>query len=75
MEMLALYIAIIALFVAVPGTIDATWNVIVKLRALKKDDSPRPTGLSKKDSLAPTPRGSLAHLSFLSPYTFLKKTY
>lgn len=36
MELLALYIAILALLVAIPGTVDATWNVILKLRALKK---------------------------------------
>ncbi len=34
---LALIIAIVALAVAIPGTIDATWNVIAKIRALKKD--------------------------------------
>lgn len=42
MELLALYIAILALVVAIPGTIDATWNVIVKLRSLKKETAPRP---------------------------------
>lgn len=50
MELLALYVAIVALIVAIPGTIDATWNVIAKLRALKKDSAPQPLLPSKKSS-------------------------
>jgi hypothetical protein len=46
----ALLIAIIALAMALPGTIDATWNVIIKIRALKKEHSLLPALPSKKSS-------------------------
>jgi len=49
MELLALYIAILALLVAIPGTVDATWNVILKIRALKKGDGLGPTLLKKSE--------------------------
>jgi len=39
---LAFLIAVIALIVALPGTIDATWNVIAKFRSLRKDDKTYP---------------------------------
>lgn len=50
MELWAFYITILAVIVAIPGTIDATWNVILKLRALKKEHSPLPAPPSKKAS-------------------------
>lgn len=40
---LALLIAIVALAMAIPSAIDASWNVIIKIRALKKKSPALPT--------------------------------
>ncbi len=51
MELLTLYIAILALLVAIPGTIDATWNLILKIHALKKGEDLTPFKKITKSSL------------------------
>lgn len=60
MELWAIIIALVALVVALPGTIDATWNVIAKYRALKKKDTPQ-------NYLESKPSGSRAPLTSSGP--------
>jgi hypothetical protein len=78
MELLALYIAVIALLVAIPGTIDATWNVILKLRALKKGGNAESLKKISKLRLAGVrfsyPDSDHIHPASLNRYTRLRST-